>query len=192
MGQATLRTERLFLVPLAEQHLELEGELGADPEVMRFLGRLPTRREIVERHRERLALAARTPGFGFWAGHLDRQVVGWWLLGPPERAPDALAAGVGEIGYRLLPRHWRRGLAGEGARELVRHGFTDLGLRRIVAETMAVNEPSRATMRSIGLTLVRTFHLDWDDPLPGSEHGEVEYATTRDEWLGQASRLVSE
>jgi RimJ/RimL family protein N-acetyltransferase len=50
---------------------------------------------------------------------------------------------------------------------------------------MAVNEASRATMASIGLRYVRTFFPDWDEPLPGAEHGEVEYAITREQWLHQ-------
>lgn len=83
---------------------------------------------------------------------------------------------------RLLRRHWRQGLASEGARELIRHGFEDLGLTRIFAETMAVNQASRATMASIGMTHVRTFHLDFDEPLPGSELGEVEYAISLEDW----------
>jgi len=109
--------------------------------------------------------------------------VGWWALEPPERPDQGPPDGQAELGYRLLRRHWRQGLASEGARELVRHGFADLGLRRIFAETMAVNEASRATMASVGLTYVRSFHADWDEPIPGSEHGEVEYAITREEWL---------
>ncbi len=38
MCQATLRTGRLRLVPLSDEHLEYEVELDADPEVMRYLG----------------------------------------------------------------------------------------------------------------------------------------------------------
>ena len=30
-------------------------------------------------------------------------------------------------------------------------------------------------MERCGLRHVRTFHLDFDDPIPGSEEGEVEY-----------------
>ena len=42
-----LRTARLQLVPLAEEHLEAEVELDADPEVMRYLtGRASTRAEV--------------------------------------------------------------------------------------------------------------------------------------------------
>src|SRR5581483_5213318 len=111
-------------------------------------------------------------------------LVGWWILEPPER-DEQRAPGQAELGYRLLRRCWRRGLASEGARELVRDGFADLGLDRIIAETMAVNAASRATMASVGLRHVRTFHLDVDEPLPGSEQGEVEYAITRDEWLAR-------
>jgi hypothetical protein len=38
MCQATLRTGRLRLVPLSDEHLEYEVDLDADPEVMRYLG----------------------------------------------------------------------------------------------------------------------------------------------------------
>jgi len=82
-----------------------------------------------------------------------------------------------------MRHHWRRGLGSEGARELVRYGFEDLGLSRIFAETMAVNTASRATMRAVGLRYVRTFHCEWDEPLPGAEEGEVEYAITRQQWI---------
>jgi RimJ/RimL family protein N-acetyltransferase len=183
-----LKTNRILLVPLADEHLEYEVELDSDPEVMRYLGngRPRTRDEVEALHRHRLAAADRVPGLGFWAGFVDGGFVGWWILEPPERADQGPVDGQAELGYRLLRRHWRQGLASEGARELVRHGFADLGLDRIFAETMAVNEASRATMAAAGLTYVRTFHLDWDEPLPGSERGEVEYAITRQEW--QATR----
>jgi len=38
MCQATLRTGRLRLVPLSDEHPEYAVELDADPEVMRYLG----------------------------------------------------------------------------------------------------------------------------------------------------------
>lgn len=187
MPQATLRTARIRLVPLADEHLEHEVELDADPEVMRYLGPARTRAEVESAHRLRLAAAHRVPGLGFWAGFVDGDFVGWWILEPPERADQGPVAGQAELGYRLLRRYWRRGLASEGARELIRHGFEDLGLTRIFAETMAVNEGSRATMASVGLRYVRTFHLDFDHPLPGTELGEVEYALTREDWLARRS-----
>jgi hypothetical protein len=110
-------------------------------------------------HRERLAAATRVPGLGFWVGFVGDAFVGWWILEPPQRPDQGPVDGQAELGYRLLRRWWRRGLASEGARELTRHGFEDLGLDRIFAETMAVNTASRATMASVGLRQVRTFPL---------------------------------
>ncbi len=182
-SQAVLSTRRLVLEPLSDAHLELEVELDADPEVMRHLDRPRTRAQVELAHQRRLAVAGTAPGLGFWAGAVDGELVGWWLLEPPERPDQGPVAGQAELGYRLLRRHWRRGLAGEGARELLRHAFEDLRLQRVFAETMAVNTASRATMAALGMRHVRAFPAVFDDPLPGSELGEVECALTRQEWL---------
>ncbi len=187
VSQVILRTARLVLAPLADVHLPDEVALDADAEVMRFLGPVRSAAEVARWHRERLAVARRSPGLGFWAGSVDGEFVGWWLLEPPSRADQGPVVGQAELGYRLARRFWRRGLASEGARELIRYGFADLGLSRIFAETMAVNVGSRATMAAVGMRHVRTLHLPWPDPLPGAQAGEVEYAITRDEWVAGGS-----
>jgi RimJ/RimL family protein N-acetyltransferase len=65
----------------------------------------------------------------------------------------------------------------------VDHAFAELGAERVVAETMAVNAGSRRVLEKCGLRHVETFHVEFDDPLPGTEHGEVRYEITRAEWL---------
>jgi RimJ/RimL family protein N-acetyltransferase len=132
VSQATMQTSRIRLAPLSDEHLEHEIELDSDLEVMRYLGngQARTREEVEVLHRGRLAAAGRVPGLGFWAGFVDGEFVGWWILEPLERAAQGLVEGQAELGYRLLRRHWRKGLASEGARELIRHGFEDLGLIR--------------------------------------------------------------
>lgn len=183
MTQARLQTDRIELVPLTDEHLEFEVELDSDPEVMRYLtGRGRTREQVGAAHELRLATAEPVPGLGFWIGFVDEQFVGWWLLEAPGWFDKKPVAGQAELGYRLLRRHWRQGYASEGSRELLRHAFEDLGLHRVFAQTMAVNTASRATMAAVGLRHVRTFHDDVTEGLAGSEHGEVEYAITRDEW----------
>lgn len=184
MSQYMLQSARIVLVPLADEHLEHEVELDSDPAVMRYLGngKARTRAEVEEAHVRRIAAAATAPGLGFWAGFVDDEFVGWWILAPPDRPDQGPVEGQAELGYRLLRRYWRQGLASEGARELIRHGFADLRLSRIFAETMAVNAGSRATVAAVGMTYVRTFHLDFDEPIDGAEQGEVEYVITSADW----------
>jgi RimJ/RimL family protein N-acetyltransferase len=107
-----------------------------------------------------------------------------WLLQPPHGPDQPQVSGEADLGFRLLQCHWRNGYASEGARELIRHGFADLGLTRVFAQTLAVNSPSRATMVAAGLTFARAFTSgDPDDELvPGAEQGEVEYELTQTTW----------
>ncbi|GIG56294.1 hypothetical protein Lfu02_06660 [Longispora fulva] len=58
--------------------------------------------------------------------------------------------------------------------------FDDLGARRVYARTMAVHLASRRVMEKAGLRYARTLHLLFDDPIPGTEHGEVEYELSRE------------
>ena len=74
---------------------------------------------------------------------------------------------------------WGRGLATEGARALVRLAFEEFGTERVFAETMTVNAGSRRVLEKAGLRHVRTFDPGYAEVIPGSEHGEVEYALDR-------------
>jgi len=100
------------------------------------------------------------------------------LLEKLRKAPKPDDPEVADLGFRLLRRHWHKGLASERARKLVRHGFADLGLDRIIAQTMAVNTSSRAVLERVGLTYVRTFPTSMTEPVEGVDEGEVEYELT--------------
>lgn len=53
---------------------------------------------------------------------------------------------------------------------------------------MAVNAGSRRVMEKAGLTFVRGYFGDWPEAIDGSEHGEVEYRLTREDWERQTAR----
>ena len=106
---------------------------------------------------------------------------------PPTAPTSPNDPGVADLGYRLLQRQWRKGLASAGARELVRYGFDDVRLDRIIAQTLSVNARSRAVMERIGLTYVRTFPTSITLPVEGVEKGEVEYEMTREQWERRAT-----
>ena len=183
MPQQTLYIERLRLVPLADEHLEWEVELDSDPEVMRYLsGRASSRQEVEVSHALRMTAAQKVDGLGFWVGLVDDEFVGCWWLQPAHGPDQPNDLGVADLGYRLLQRQWRKGLASAGARELVRHGFDDVRLDRIIAQTLSVNAGSRAVMERVGLSYVRAFPSSMTVPLEGLGEGEVEYAMTREQW----------
>jgi RimJ/RimL family protein N-acetyltransferase len=200
--QPILHTERLLLVPLANRHLELEVELDSDPKVLRYLsGRANTRDEVIESHARRMADAGKVPGLGHWMAFGTEggargstrpeaedagEFVGLMML-PPAHGPDQPDdPGVADLGYRLLRRCWRQGLATEASRALLRHAFETVGIRRVIAQTMAVNAASRGVMTSAGLSYVRTYFPDFDEPIAGAEQGEVEYELTLAGWREQA------
>ena len=188
MPQQTLHTARLTLVPLADEHLDWEVELDSDPEVMRYLsGRASTREEVEAGHARRMTAAHKVDGLGFWIGLVDDEFVGWWTLQPAHGPDQPDDPGVADLGYRLLQRQWGKGLASEGARELVGYGFDEVGLDRIIAQTLSVNARSRAAMERIGLTYVRTFPSSMTAPVEGIAEGEVEYELTREQWERRAT-----
>ncbi len=189
MAQPNLHTERLSLVPLADEHLRFEIEMDSDPEVMRYItGRAVSSDEVEQAHRRRMASADEVSGLGFWVGLTGGDFVGWWILRPPHGPDQPKVANEAELGYRVLRRHWRRGYASEAARELIRYGFEDLRLDRIFAQTMAVNAASRATMAAVGLTFNRGFISadPFDELVAGAEQGEVEYDLTRTAWRNRS------
>ena len=173
---AFVETEQLVLRRFTHADVERLFSLHNDPDVTRFLngGRPACRREVEREYRERFAKD------GYWAAieKAKDDFIGWFGFHPrKDRGPDEF-----ELGYRLRRSAWGHGYATEGSRALIHKGFTELGVRRVFAETMAVNLASRRVMEKSGLEYVRTFHEDWSDPIAGAEHGEVEYALARAAW----------
>ncbi|MFJ2738256.1 GNAT family N-acetyltransferase [Streptomyces sp. NPDC087440] len=184
MSQATLHTERLRLVPLSAEHLGHQLELDADPEVMRHLGGARSREQVEAALRGNLADAERVAGLGYWAGFVDGRFAGYWLLRPPGHGDEEPTAGHAELGCKILRRHWRQGLGSEGSRELLRHGFEDLGLTRVSAMGAVANTGSQATLTGLGLRRVREFEANAEWFPPGADLRTVEYEITQEDWQG--------
>ncbi|MEU8036802.1 GNAT family N-acetyltransferase [Streptosporangium sp. NPDC049078] len=180
---AFLETERLVLRPFTEADAEHLLALDNDPDVMRFIngGRATTLETIKARSLPRLLHVHPCFGTrGYWAAEekIGGVFLGWFEFRPLADHSPAVV----ELGYRLHKAAWGNGYATEGARALIHRGFTDLGVERVTANTMAVNAGSRRVMEKAGLSFVRSFTEDWPEAIEGSEHGDVEYELTRAEW----------
>ncbi|ADI03978.1 putative acetyltransferase [Streptomyces bingchenggensis BCW-1] len=178
-----LETERLALRAFTEADVDHLLALDSDPDVMQFInGGRPTSREAV-RTRTLPRLLHDYPFLGsrgYWA--VEEKATGTFLGWFEFRPLDDHSPAAVELGYRLNKAAWGCGYATEGARALIDKGFTDLGVERVTANTMAVNTRSRRVMEKAGLSFLRNFTGDWPDAIEGSEHGEVEYELTRAEW----------
>ncbi|MBV9593018.1 MAG: GNAT family N-acetyltransferase, partial [Actinobacteria bacterium] len=56
-----------------------------------------------------------------------------------------------EIGWRLVPNAWGRGLASRSARSALDFAFGPAGLDEVVAMTSVQNTPSERVMQRIGM-----------------------------------------
>jgi RimJ/RimL family protein N-acetyltransferase len=181
-----VETPRLVLRQFTMADVDNLVSLDADPDVMRFVtGGVATTREEIETEflPAFLAYYDRYEGYGFWAAieKATGQFLGWFHFRPREGA----SADEAELGYRLRKSAWGKGYATEGSRALIRKGFSEFGVQRVVAEAMAVNLASRRVMEKAGLTLMRTFRQPWPYPIEGDELGDVEYALTKADWEKQ-------
>jgi RimJ/RimL family protein N-acetyltransferase len=191
-----LETERLVLRRLTAADLQHLIELDSDSAVMRFLtGGTPTppeaiRDDILPRFLRSYECRA---GCGVWAAIAKDggDFLGWFSFQPADRAgPDDI-----QLGYRLRKTAWGQGYATEGARALIRKGFTELGVQRVLATTYQDNHASRRVMEKLGMTLVRTFRLTVEDLQDAGtfvasgdlwDGDDVEYALDRSDWERQA------
>jgi RimJ/RimL family protein N-acetyltransferase len=185
--QEVLRTKRLRLRRFELSDVDNLLTLYADPLVMRYIddGTWDAHRIKTETLPEFLTEYDRYHNYGYWAAEThDGKFVGRIALHPvvlsscaeemwthaPTDESDAVS-----IGYRLRRSQWGHGYATEAAGAVTDLAFTSYGVDLAVATTMAVNRGSRRVLERLGFRHTRTIHLPWDNPLPGTEQGEVIY-----------------
>jgi RimJ/RimL family protein N-acetyltransferase len=183
-----LETDRMLLRHFTEADADPLAALYGDPRVMRFITLHPPSLAEVEAKilPEYLAeYRELAEGLGSFAAIEKKtgQMAGRFSLKP---ASSYGLTGGTELGYRLYPAFWGRGLATEGARALISSAFGHLGLDRVVATAMADNTSSWRVLEKCGLRRVRTFYYPDADLMPGAGHGDFAYELTRSDWARQA------
>jgi len=144
-----LQTLRLELREFTRDDFGDLLRLDSDPRVMKYInGGKPMSKQEVEAALGRVLRYYRTTyGLGVWrASRRDTGAfVGWYCL---KYCPPTCDV---EVGYRLLHNAWGQGFATEGATELVRYGFDDLGLNKIIGVTHPGNRASQCVLMKSGL-----------------------------------------
>ena len=154
------------------------AELFANPDFMRFsLGIYTERKKTVD---------------------FIEKVMGWDRAGIPSafavtlRGENAIVGYCGfhhhpevpgevEIGYRLNPDYWNRGLITEAARAVRDHAFADLKLARVISLVHPENIPSRRVAEKNGMKV--------ENEITFRGFPTLVYAMNREQWL--ANRAAS-
>jgi RimJ/RimL family protein N-acetyltransferase len=154
-------TERLVFRDWRESDREPFRRMNADPRVMEYFPACQTAEQSDESLARLEAHAARH-GFTFWPAELRETGEFAGFIGLARTPFETHFTPCVEIGWRLLPEFWGRGLATEGARAAARWGFERLGLEEIVAFTAVENQRSRRVMEKLGM--VYDAADDFDNP----------------------------
>jgi len=164
-------TKRLILRPFrVDDDLEDAYAYMSDPEVVRYLyWEVRTRDQVRAFLNERggRVLAVELPS----AGHVIGEVM---LRQASEEHRQ------GEVGYVLNPAYQGKGYAGEAAEAMLRHGFEELGMHRIMGRLDSRNRPSAALLERLGMRLEA--HHVHDELFKGEWSDTLVYAMIEDEW----------
>lgn len=180
-----IKTERLVLRPFTDGDEEDMFAFESLPEVARYLFNEPRTREgnateLAVRVRQ---TALRKEGDTVvLAIELDGTVIGYTLLSWLSEQHKQ-----GEFGYVLHPDHHGRGFASEASVEMLRLGFEQLELHRIVGRCDARNTGSPRLMERLGMR--KEAHFVEAEIFKGEWGEELHYAMLAREW--QNSRWVS-
>jgi ribosomal-protein-alanine N-acetyltransferase len=142
-----LHTERLVLEPIGVRHARLLYEQLQDIRLYRYYGGAPPQ-SIEELERRYAAWSARKSpdGTQTWLNYAVRWKNGAYAAWVQATIADHHAV----IGYDVFPEHWRKSVATEACRELVRNLREEHGVSIVAAVVDAENEASIRLLRRLG------------------------------------------
>jgi RimJ/RimL family protein N-acetyltransferase len=175
-----IETERLTLRPFTRDDIDGLFAMQSLPEVARFLYWEPRERAEVQQVLDRklgqaqlyrdgdiLALAVVLRSAGVLVGEVSLT----WLSSTDRQ---------GEIGFVFHPGYQGKGLAREAAEALLRFGFGDVGLHRVIGRCDPRNAPSARLLERLGMR--REAHLVHCEIFKGTWGDVYVYAILDQEW----------
>jgi len=168
-----LHTHHLTLRELTLADGPALSTILADPEVMRYSVRGVMTAHATDEFIQWCMESYADSGFGPWAivDKASGELAGFCGLNQ-ERVDGADEI---ELGYRLAPQFWGRGLATEAVRATLEHGFGVLGLASVIAIVQPGNAASVRVIQKAGFS--RFVH---------SQYHRLAvriYRMTREQWL---------
>lgn len=146
-------TDRLILRKFMAEDAVHFFELNADPEVIQYTGdepfdNLSDALQLINdySHYDKY-------GYGRWTVLLkgSNEFLGWCGLNYNEDIHET------DLGFRILKKHWNKGIATEAAKTCIDFGFDDLKLKRIIGRALTQNKASINVLKKIGMIFEKEF-----------------------------------
>lgn len=143
-------TNRLILRDWQTEDLEPFAAMNQDVRVMQYY---PSTLSLAETktYIEKITAHLKQHGFGLYACALQdtNEFIGYVGLNIPSF--NAHFTPCVEIGWRIAFQHWGKGYAPEAARAVLKIGFENFNLNKIVSFTAKQNMRSRRVMEKLGM-----------------------------------------
>lgn len=146
---AIIETERIILREFVESDFEAVFECNSNPEVQKYTGDviLDSKEQAKRIIKDVWFEDYKKYGYGRWAVVYkeDARVIGFAGL---KYLPELNET---DLGYRILPKYWGKGLMTEIGREIIKYGFDNFGLDEIIAIAEPENIGSCKVLEKSGL-----------------------------------------
>lgn len=183
MTAPTLTTERLVLRQLVASDAPALHATLSDPKVMHWWSS-GAHSDLAETEAYIGFNTATDAGHFCWAITLgDNVALGWVILRETRER-------VGEVGYILRRDQWGRGVAREALTRVIEHGFSDMGYRRIHADTDPENAGSIGLLERLGFQREAHLREEWETHI-GVRDSYI-YGLLRSDWAAQAAERAME
>jgi RimJ/RimL family protein N-acetyltransferase len=139
-------TDRLAFRAWRAEDWPLAKALWGDPRGSAFIGG-PLSEDKVRERLETELKQRREHGVQYWPIFLTESGEHAGCCG---LRPYDVPRGVFELGFRLRPKHWGKGLATEAARSVVKHAFDTIGLLGLFAGHHPQNSASKRVLQKLG------------------------------------------
>jgi len=180
-----LATKRLILRPFVDADLDALFAMQSREDVTRYLDWGPMSRDqardLLARIKKLTAIGDKDDGLRL-AMVLGASGV---VIGDVSLWRTSREHAQGEIGFVLHPDHHGRGFGTEAMGELLRIGFEEVGLHRIVGRCDARNGASAGLMRRLSMRLEA--HLRENELIKGEWCDELIFAMLAVEWPALAA-----
>ena len=148
MSFPVLSTKRLNLIEIKEEYVPSIYSIFSNKEVIQYYGMSPFTST------EQAATMIKSFATGFEQKRSMRWGIVWKetgeLVGTVGLNNLSISSKRTEIGYELLPFHWRKGIVSEAVEAIINYCFDQLKLYRIGAVTFPQNEASYTLLLKLG------------------------------------------